>query len=664
MNKFDNPFHDLWLTEILSPEEFVQMFSPKIAEHSENLFGPGNVVVRGRQGSGKSMLLRLLDTRTRVAYAQSGELSPIPKKRSFITGSANLTRLNVSAISSRLPREPTSSQLKEVATVFSDFLNYSLALDLLQNLLELGKKQVEEINLRTILQLNLSDVAQKNFSVALNQDQSWYGTFECCSNVRDVVICMRKRLDHYRAYFNFNTEDIDDHVLRTQTEIGEPLAMLADCLRSSGLISPQCLVFFKIDQHEELFELERESGLGDVFRQVINKALAGRDRRSAYRIGTRHYSWSSQVKIWGTAAHLEDLRDYSVIDIDEIFRRPENPKIGDTTYRNFAKDVFRRRLLVAGFEVSNSSKNPIRDVFGSTLSVRKRARFFSIPKDKQKHSLPDEWENGWRELFIHLRETDPLDAKLGEAWLRQKSQLRRGAHLDGSLAAEMPWKNRQWWQKERNEVALMQLASESGQNMFWFGERHIIGLSGWNILAFMSLCRMIWSGWLRVQDAKALEQVARPKIDQSQQVVGVFEASNLWVDKLREGQDGERRRRLILRLGEWFAAKLKRDKALSNPGHNGFSLLRTEFEKNDEINRIIKVCRDYGDLMESAHTSKSRTGKRIKWYLNPILCPYFGLPYVRTKEPIYTDLHTLRRLYSNDVFPDSRKASANLKLFE
>ena len=30
----------------------------------------------------------------------------------------------------------------------------------------------------------------------------------------------------------------------------------------------------KIDQHEELFELERETGLGDVFRQMINKALA------------------------------------------------------------------------------------------------------------------------------------------------------------------------------------------------------------------------------------------------------------------------------------------------------------------------------------------------------------------------------------------------------
>ena len=299
MNKFDNPFHDLWLTEILSPDDFVHMFSPKLVEFSENLFGTGNVVVRGRQGSGKSMLLRLLDTNTRVAYARSDLPSPIPEDQKFISGNVNLTRINVSAMSSRMSRNPTSDDIQWAAATFSDFLNYSLALDLLQSILDLGRRQIKEQSLRSILQINLSKAVQENLTRQLDVDNTWYGAFKSCKSIKQVLASIRGRLDHYRAYFNFNTNEIDETVRRTQTEIGEPISRLAECLRSSGVIPHECLVYFKIDQHEELFELERETGLGDAFRQIINKALAGRDRRSAYRIGTRHYSWSHQVKIWG-----------------------------------------------------------------------------------------------------------------------------------------------------------------------------------------------------------------------------------------------------------------------------------------------------------------------------------------------------------------------------
>ena len=664
MNKFDNPFHDLWLTEIVSPDKFVRMFSPKIVEFSEDLFGAGNVVVRGRQGSGKSMLLRLLDTKTRVAYVRSGVEDPIPGDRTFISGSVNLTRSNISAISSRFPLEPQRSDIEWAAATFADFLNYSLALDLLQNLSDLGRMQTEERELRSILQIDLSERVQKKLCYELNADNCWYGVFQDCGNLEGIVKEMRLRLDHYRAYFNFNIDQIDEHVRGTRTEVGSPVSQLAQCLRSSGLIPDECLVYYKIDQHEELFELERQTGLGDVFRQVINKALAGRDRRSAYRVGTRHYAWSQQVKIWGTAAHLEDMRDYSVVDIDEMFRRPEDPRIGDSVFRSFAQDVFCRRLSVAGFRIPQNAKNLVNDVFGSTLSVRERAREFSMEREKQRQEYPESWAPGWRELLVQLREKDPLDAKLGEAWLMQKSQREGGVHLDDSSASDMPWKNRTWWQKERNEVALMQLASEKGQNISWYGGKHIIALSGWNILAFMSICRTIWSGWLRQQSSESLREISLPRIDRSAQVVGIFEASKLWVDKLREGLDGDSRQRFVLRVGEWFVTRLGRDKALSNPGHNGFSLHRAEFEKDDPLVLTIRRCRDYGDLIESLHTSKVDGGKRVKWYLNPILCPYFGLPHVRTKEPIYTNLTELNQVISGNTPSHQQRPGLTPELFD
>ena len=665
MNRFDNPFHDLWLTEILSPTDFVRMFSQEIVKYSENLFGTGNVVVRGRQGSGKSMLLRLLDTSTRVAYEKSTESSPVPPDCKFIAGSANLIRINISAISARLPQELAREEKEWAAATFADFLNYSLALDLLQNISDLGGLQGNDARIRNILPIDLSEEAQQSFCQGLANDDSWYGEFVNCNSLAEVVRNCRGRLKRYRAYFNFNTDSLDTSVEKSKTEIGKPLAILADCLRESGVIPSDCLVYFKIDQHEELFELERETGLGNVFRQVINKALSRRDRRLAYRIGTRHYSWSNQVKIWGSGAHLEYLRDYSVVDIDEIFRRPEDTRIGDIAFRSFANDVFRRRLSVVGFHAIESFENPVEKVFGATPSPTERARAFGKPIGKKK-TYPYEWAPGWREVIAGLREEDPLSAKLGEAWLMQRSQVKAGVHRDDSLASAMPWKEpaRRWWRKERNEVALMHLASETAQNLSWFGAQHIIGLSGWNILAFMSICRTIWSGWLRRSSSEAIEQVTLPEIDSYEQVVGIYKASKLWVDKLREGQYGESRRKFVRVLGEWFAATLKRDKALSNPGHNGFSLLRSEFEQDSKINRTIRRCRDSGDLIESDHTSKTGSGKRIKWYLNPIFCPYFGLPHIRTKEPIYCNLEMLREKLVTGAQPTGDTTGSNLELFD
>jgi len=72
---------------------------------------------------------------------------------------------------------------------------------------------------------------------------------------------------------------------------------------------------------------------------------------------------------------------------------------------------------------------------------------------------------------------EPLEAKFGEAWLRQDNQKRRRIPQDGSLAHGTPWRKSPWWVKERNEIALMQLASERQQALIWCGERQIIDLA-------------------------------------------------------------------------------------------------------------------------------------------------------------------------------------------
>src|SRR3569832_777550 len=72
-----NPFFELYVGERISSVEFETIFSDALVRHAESLFLPGNVVVTGVQGSGKSMLLSLLRPEIRLQYAKSGARFPV-----------------------------------------------------------------------------------------------------------------------------------------------------------------------------------------------------------------------------------------------------------------------------------------------------------------------------------------------------------------------------------------------------------------------------------------------------------------------------------------------------------------------------------------------------------------------------------------------------------
>ena len=56
-----NPFHTLYLTEGVGEVHIPSVFSPVLVPHVAPLFLPGNVVLKGMPGTGKTMLLSLLD---------------------------------------------------------------------------------------------------------------------------------------------------------------------------------------------------------------------------------------------------------------------------------------------------------------------------------------------------------------------------------------------------------------------------------------------------------------------------------------------------------------------------------------------------------------------------------------------------------------------------
>ena len=60
--------------------------------------------------------------------------------------------------------------------------------------------------------------------------------------------------------------------------------------------------------------------------------------------------------------------------------------------------------------------------------------------------------------------------------------------------------------------------------------------------------------------------------------------------------------------------------------------------KSGAIHTFLLEATGFGDLVASTHTSKRKGEKRTKYYLAPILSPYFRIPAVHTKEPEYVKI--------------------------
>lgn len=162
---------------------------------------------------------------------------------------------------------------------------------------------------------------------------------------------------------------------------------------------------------------------------------------------------------------------------------------------------------------------------------------------------------------------------------------------------------------------------------------------------FLSLCQHIWASWLRSlpRDTDWTQTVVPCIDDPYIQTEGIEEASDRWYDKIKEEQGGDARRRFISVLGNEFRNKLRADKRMSYPGHNGFSLSLRELETDPEVYERLQDATAFGFLIERKHTPKNRRlGECKKWYLHPVLSPHFQIPATHTKEPIYAKVQQVR----------------------
>jgi hypothetical protein len=659
MDRRVNPFSELYLTETIPSSQFIRIFSPTLVNSAEALFLPGNVVLQGVQGSGKTMLLELLSPDLRIAYAEANESFPLKRGHSrFIGCGVNLTRSRAVDFGQRPINLGSVGETEQLALYFGDFVNYLIVADLLRSVRLYSKALDGQI--ATELGMAVEENRMDSASEQIAASGSWFGYTAGVRSASELEHRLAERIQTYRAFFNFNLAELPRDLQNSKTAIGAPIADAVKVLKKRGIIPEDVHIFVQIDQYEELSKLEgKQSRRAAVYRSIINKALASRDPHISYRIGTRTYAFREEnLEVFGTTARLERDRNYKLIDLDKILRRKENASTW--IFPKFAEDVFVKRLRFAGYSTNESSV--LERVFGNGLSAEDRARTYCGKSPDRAIRIDENWPEGWKQFLKTLVTTNPLSARLAEAWARQK---RNQKVVDDMPTEPYPWEGgksgeKQYWRKERVQTALMQIAGRCAQRIIWAGRDDILGLSGGNILVFLSICQHIWGAWLRTSDDHKRDDNVPPEISDAIQAIGIHEASTHAFEKLREEPEGDKRQRFASYLGNLLEKRLFEDTALSYPGHNGFSLTMEELELDKSVRDFLNDAVDYGALFDALHTTKEKNRKpRKKWYLNPVLSPHFKIPHIHTKEPLYASLTDVRGWIDSAVhkgltFPDGQ----------
>lgn len=675
MNTTINPFQQLYFSDDTQTENnFVELFSAEVLQTAIHpVFQGGNVVLSGTQGCGKTMILSLLRPETRIAYWNLGIEFPVKgQMRNFISAGMNLTRSRISDIVQVTLHRGDETDEREMPFYFADFFNYLVVEDLI--------KSVEKIGNHPEIFDSIVDLSRtEEFVSSVAKQDCWFGTLDGVETIGQLKDRIAKRIDIYRRWVNGNLPEAQplDGINQSKTNIGEPIARTAECLRQSGMISDSVPVLIRVDQIEELHRAftDRQRRLLLAFRKMLNRAFAARDARVHYRAGTRRYGWNNPefLGIWGSEARLENRRDYHLIEMDqELFAWGEAK---NTIFERFSVDAFQKRVEYYFRSEGRKLKPQLaKSIFGKHPVAEERIG--QLRMDQENNQIDralgldlagdgNKWTEEWRTFLRTLYRTGHsgmLDAVLAAAWGRQTGGARsKQEHRESSPPSNTPWRERKWWRKERLDQAVLQLMTRCQQRFMWWGYDDIRSLSGGNITVFLHICHRIWDGFLKnessLPEKRRTDLLNGGVIDRNIQDAGILFASNEWFRKLPEEPGGNARQGFVEKLGMRLNSDMMRDLRMAYPGGNGISFAMSEFNSEAEditdLRNFTREAVGYGVLFETEHSSKTKSGgRRIKFYLHPILCPRFQLPEARTKEPYYWRVE--------ELFDLARKAQITL----
>lgn len=656
-----NPFSNLYLGETLGNDNnFVCLFSDKVVSHADPLYSDSNVILKGYQGMGKSMLLSLLSPQIRVAFCHSRRPIPEAINRFFLTAEINLTTTNILSIGQRpvFPEHNSDHPQNQAyaCSLFEDFFNYRTLISLLLNLRFMSQPQN-----RDCFGEHFHPEKLDFFARNLAREDCFHGFLSCVTSMEELISTVDSRIKEHKRFIAYNCETLPETLQTTKTSIGLPLEAAQQHLRQSGCVTIDAPLYINIDQYEILNSAHQDPN--HFFQEIIHKALSSRRAGVFYKIGTRLYGWSKTPRIFGTNLVLEMDRDYKEVDLSIVMHRSENPSTH--IFPSFATDVFERRMKYLGKIGDGKIPSP-KEIFGSGYSIEKQEELYGAKNTTSSRAFPYplDYPDIWKKFIKEVGKIHGiLEAKLAFAWSLQKRPGSRNEcnyhTISDPLTIDNPKKTawgKIYWRKERIPQAWLQLAAGNAQRLVWAGEQDIMQLSSTNILIFLRICQFIWEQRDRAESRRGYNYNMTEPIDPTIQSVAIYNASQVWFDKIYERPDGSLKKTFIEECGRFLREQLRQDFSMSYPGAVGFSLqkIATDFPLPNglTIRHFLEKCADDELLMIVKHTSKeAKKTKQEKIYLHPIFSPYLQLHSKHIKEPYYATTQEFLKWMGINVDP-------------
>jgi hypothetical protein len=229
-----NPFENLYITEQISEDEYVDVISTYLVKHAPGLFVPGNVVVLGTQGSGKTTLLTLLKPEIREAYFRVNEKFPV-NNSNFISPGINFLNSGILDIGRR-PMSKSQDKEEDIFPLFfGDFFNYYICFDIFLVLKKIQNHQ------NRVITVKMDDKRLDAFVDSIKKEDCWFGYLEDVNSFEQFNKKLADRKALYRKYHQFNISEMPPYIDDTKTSIGEPISRIARSLKEFEIISQELL---------------------------------------------------------------------------------------------------------------------------------------------------------------------------------------------------------------------------------------------------------------------------------------------------------------------------------------------------------------------------------------------------------------------------------------
>lgn len=635
-----NPFLEPLVSELIEdPLRYQKMFSERIlVGETLQVFQPANIILQGPQGSGKSMILNLLRYQVLATWLSAGSAPPSPLQHinPFLGISINLVRASFHVFGRRSVTRARKGYADEGADAAcaADYLTNYLFREFLMALQFLRGR--DGTKFRNWLQTSREKL---DLSRQIATWPAWNGYYSECKSLEDLLKKSEHRLYIWRRFLNSSIEDVPDEVWGTKALMEEAFHSMGNALRGASTSAKPVSLFVMIDQYEELPELNITHGT--TLQRIINSLIKTRDPVVSYKIGARNYDWGQELRIWGAESRIEVQRDYAIVNLSDTLQRRED---SHWIFPEFARDVAYKRMKEQG-GFSDVREDQIETFLGPYTPKHEATMYFER-NDKRKMALLDGLPNKIKKRIILVcgDEPSPLDLRLAGAWTLQR--LQRNVN-EQEILKELPnaaWRNNGSWRKERIGIALLQIASKANARKRYYGWETMLYLAGSNITAFLMLCGEIWD----MAAKNGVNPLSGSPLAPAIQSNGVLIASRKWANRDRLERIGGRKRFEVLsRMGPGIHDELIQDWAISNPGHSGFSLKESDLiddEQGEQVARFIENAVSWSIFEERIHTPKTRDGStRRKWYLNAVMSPAFGIPYIRVKEPFYATVDEVHK---------------------